>query len=109
MLREHERRKKQLYLRKCLDQRRHFNPYVVTADGALRKEVSAFYKALAHRLTKRCECLISRAWQFVTTIMSIAILRASNQCLRGSQVPAHTMSKRIPLWEDEDGLGLFFA
>ena len=30
--RKHERRKKHLYLHKCLDQRRHIAPYVVTAD-----------------------------------------------------------------------------
>ena len=24
-------------------------------------------------------------------------------------LPAHTMSKRIPLWEDEEGLGLLIA
>ena len=109
VLREHERQKKRLYLRKCLDQRRHFAPYVVTADGALGKEARAFHKALSHRLAKRWECSISRATQFVTTSMSVAILRASHRCLRGSRVPAHTMSKRIPLWEDEAGLGLFFA
>ena len=45
---KHEHRKKQLYLRKCLDQRRHFALYVVTADGALRKEARALHKALSH-------------------------------------------------------------
>ncbi len=59
VLRKHERRKKQLYLSKCLDQRRHFAPYMVTADGALRKEARAFHKALAHQLAKRWECFIS--------------------------------------------------
>ena len=31
------------------------------------------------------------------------------QVLARVKVPAHTMSKRIPLWEDDAGLGLFFA
>ena len=109
VLHEHERRNKQLCLRKCLNQQRHFVLYVVTADGALGKEAWAFHNALSHRLAKKWECSVSKATQFLTTSMRIAILHASYQCLRGSGVPAHTMSKRIPLWEDEAGMGLFFA
>ena len=58
---EHECKKKNLYLCKCLDQQRHFAPYVVTADGALGKEVRAFHKALSHCLAKQWNCLVSKA------------------------------------------------
>ena len=109
VLRKHECRTKQLYLRKCLDQQRHFALYIVTADGTLGKEARTFHKALSHCLAKQWKCLVSKATQFVITSMSVAILRASHRCLRGSLLPAHTMGKRISLWEDEAGLGLFFA
>ena len=35
IIRGHEHRKKNLYLHKYLDQRRHFTPYVVVSDGSL--------------------------------------------------------------------------
>ena len=109
VLKEQERRKRNLYLRKCLDQRRHFAPYVVSCDGILAKEARSLHKALAHRLAKRWDCSVSRTSQFVNMTMSVAILRASHRCLRGTRTPACTMSKRLPLWEDEAGLGLFFS
>ena len=109
VLRKHERRKKQLYLHKCLDQERYFSLYVVIADRALGKEAKTFHKALSHCLAKQWECLVSKATQFVTMSMSVAIIRLLHRCLNRSQVPAHTMSKHIPLWEDDAGLGLFFA
>ena len=109
ILKEQERRKRNLYLRKCLDQRRHFAPYVVSCDGILAKEARSLHKALDHRLAKKWDCSVSRTSQFVNMTMSVAILRASHRCLRGTRTPASTMSKRLPLWEDEAGLGLFFS
>ena len=109
ILREQECRKRNIYLCKCLDQRRHFAPYVVSCDGLLAKEARSFHKALAHKLAKKWECSVSRASQFVNMTMSVAILRVSHRCLRGTRTPASTMSKRLPLWEDEAGLGLFFS
>ena len=106
---KHEHRKKQLYLRKCMDQRKHFAPYVVIVDGALGREAQAFHKALSYYLAKQWECSLSKATQFVTTSMSVAILRALYKCLRGSRVTAHTMSKPTSLRKDVAGLGLFFA
>ena len=109
VLMEHDHSKENLYLHKCLGQRRHFAPCVVTSDGSLGKEARAFHKALSHCLAKQWECLISKAIQFVTTSMIVAILWDSCWSLRESQVPAHTMIKRISLWEDKAGLGFFFA
>jgi hypothetical protein len=39
--------------------------------------------------------------------MSIAIVRATHICLRGSRIPSSKMSNRFPLWEDKAGLSLF--
>jgi hypothetical protein len=39
--------------------------------------------------------------------MSIAIVRATHVCLRGSRVPSSQMSHRRPQWEDKAGLSLF--
>jgi hypothetical protein len=43
---------------------------------------------------------------FVNARMSIAIVRATHLCLRGSRVSASKISRRF-LWEDSAGLGLF--
>jgi hypothetical protein len=44
---------------------------------------------------------------YVNARMSIAILRATHICLRGSRIPSSKMSNRFPLWEDKAGLSLF--
>jgi hypothetical protein len=43
---------------------------------------------------------------FVSARMSVAIVRATHLCLRGSRVPLSQISRR-PQWEDRAGLGLF--
>jgi hypothetical protein len=40
---------------------------------------------------------------YVNARMSIAIVRATHLCLRGSRVPSSQMSNRRPLWEDKAG------
>jgi hypothetical protein len=40
-------------------------------------------------------------------LLSIAIVRATNVCMRGSRIPAHKMSNKFPTWEDGAGLALF--
>jgi hypothetical protein len=44
---------------------------------------------------------------YINTRMSIAIVRATHICLRGSRIPSSKMSNRFPLWEDKAGLSLF--
>jgi hypothetical protein len=43
---------------------------------------------------------------FVNARINLAILRATNLCIRGSRVPASKMSKKVQLL-DGAGLGLF--
>jgi hypothetical protein len=43
---------------------------------------------------------------YVNARMSIAIVRATHLCLRGSLIPTSQMS-RLPQWEDTAGLSLF--
>jgi hypothetical protein len=44
--------------------------------------------------------------EFVNARINLAILRATNLCIRGSRVPASKMSKQVQ-WHDGAGLGLF--
>ena len=102
-----EEEKKRKYLQACLEQRRHFAPFVVSADGMLGREAEALLKRLSGKLATKWEQPYSQVCGFVRARLSIAIVRATHLCLRGSRVPAHKVSYRHPKWEDGAGLGLF--
>jgi hypothetical protein len=50
-----EREKKKKYLEACLEQRRHFSPFVVSTDGLLGKEAKTLLKKLSGLLAKKWE------------------------------------------------------
>jgi hypothetical protein len=106
VLAQHEREKKKKYLLPCLEQRKHFTPFVVSTDGLLGREAAELLKRLSLRLAEKWERPYSVVHGFVNARMSIAIVRATHLCLRGSRVPLSQISRR-PLWEDRAGLGLF--
>jgi hypothetical protein len=54
VLEAHEKEKMKKYLKPCLDQRRHFSPFVVSTDGLLGKEAKTFLKKLS--------CVLSEKW-----------------------------------------------
>ena len=107
-LAEQEKQKKKKYLEACLEQRRHFTPFVVSTDGMIGKEGKALLKNLASRLAEKTGKDYSEVCGYVNARMSIAIVRATHLCLRGSRVPTSQMSNRRPQWEgDGAGLSLF--
>lgn len=105
VLESQEREKKKKYLEPCLQRRRHFTPFVVSADGLKGKEATAFLKRLSTLLAKKWQKPYSVVCGYVNVRISIAIVRATHLCLRGSRVPASQISRR-PQWEDKAGLGL---
>ena len=52
-LQEAERGNKRMYLEACLQQRRHFYPFVASVDGLLGVEATAALKRLASRLATK--------------------------------------------------------
>ena len=52
-LQEAERGKKRMYLEACLQQRRHFSPFVASVDGLLGVEATTTLKRLASRLATK--------------------------------------------------------
>jgi hypothetical protein len=99
-------RKKNKALRRVYDQRRSFVPFVVSTDGLLGFEAKNLLKQIAKRLTAKWEQPHSGVRGFVNARINLAILQATNLCIRGSRVPASKMSKRVQ-WHDGAGLGLF--
>ena len=102
-----EWQKKTKLLRACLDQRRHFTPFVFSVDGLLGKEARTLLKKLSTMLSDKWNKPYSQVCGYVNARMSIAIVRATHLCLRGSRIPTSQMSNRRPQWEDKAGLGLF--
>jgi hypothetical protein len=107
VLEVHEREKKKKYLEACLEQRRHFSPFVASTDGLLGKESPTLLKKLSELLTEKWEKPYSEIGGYVNARMSIAMVRATHLCLRGSRIPTSQMSNRRPQWEDKAGLRLF--
>ena len=66
-------------------------------------------------MAQRRTVMLAEKWQrpyaevcgYVNAQMSIAIIRATHLCIRGSRVPANLISNRRPLWDDKAGVGLF--
>eukprot|EP00978_Attheya_sp_CCMP212_P013542 scaffold33998_cov62-Attheya_sp.AAC.2 len=81
-----ETEKKKKYLQACLDQPRNFTPFVSSTDGLMGREATALVK-------KRLSSMTASRWRTTTyskvcgyfkAQMSIAVLRATHSCLRGS-------------------------
>jgi hypothetical protein len=101
-----ERAKKKKHLQACLDQRRHFSPFVVSVDGLLGKDAKTVLKVLASKMATKAGKPYSSVMGFVRARFSIAMVRATHICLRGSRTPTSRMSTRRPLWEDGAGIAL---
>ena len=95
------------YLGACLENRRHFTPFVLSVDGLLGREAKTFLKRLAGKLAGKWDKPYSQVCGYVKARLSIAAVRATHLCLRGSRVPAaHNISNRFSQWEDGAGLSM---
>ncbi len=87
------------------NQRRHFILFVVSTDRMFDFEARAFLKRLTKLLAEEWEKPYSIVRGFINARMSIALVRATNQCIRGSRIPVSDMSNCFR-WEGGAGLGL---
>ena len=107
VLAKHEKRKKAKYLQACLDNRRHFTPFIVSTDGLLGAEAKApVLTKLSTVLAAKWDRPYSVARGFVNARISFAIARATHLCLRGSRVPARHMSYPRHVQWHGNGAGL---
>ena len=80
---------------------------MVSTDGLIGKEARLMLQKLSSLLADKWEKPYAVVSGYVNARMSIAIVRATHICLRGSRVPTSKMSNRRPQWEDKAGLSLF--
>ena len=106
-LHEAEKGEKKMYLVACLQQRRHFSPFVASVGGLLGVEATATLKRIASRLTTKWRQPYSKTCGYVKSRVAITLVRATHHCLHGSRVPAHQISVQRPQWKDGAGLKLF--
>ena len=67
---ENEKQKK--YLEPCLEQRRHFTPFVVSCEGILGKEANVFLKRLSKNLADKWHRPYAQTLSFVKTRFAIS-------------------------------------
>eukprot|EP00978_Attheya_sp_CCMP212_P001568 scaffold3218_cov63-Attheya_sp.AAC.2 len=91
---------KRSYLAPCLAQQRHFTPFVSSTYGLIGKEGQTFAKRLAGLLSDKWRRPYSQVCGYVNARLSIALVRATHRCLRGSRVPAPLISVKYAQWED---------
>ena len=96
-----------MYLEACLQQRRHFSPFVASVEGLLGLKATANLKSIASRLATKWRQPYSKTCGYVKSRVAITLVRATHRCLHGSRVPAHRISVQRPQWEDGVGLNLF--
>ena len=77
--------KKAKHEQACWERRMDFTPFIVSTDGVIHREGEHFMKRLASRLSARWSKPYSITMSFVRTQVSLAILRATNHCLRGAR------------------------
>jgi hypothetical protein len=75
---------------------RIFSPFVVSTDGLLGKEAKILLKKLSTRLAENVGEPYSEVCGYVDARMSIAIVRVTHLCLRGSRIPTSKMCNRLP-------------
>jgi hypothetical protein len=80
-----EQVKKAKYAAACEQRRASFTPFVVSVDGVLGKEATAFIQRLSSSLAAKWQTSYSTTCSWVQTRLSFAVLRATNQCVRGSR------------------------
>jgi hypothetical protein len=74
--------------------------FVVYTDGPFGKETKCLLKTLSILLSDKWEKPYAVVCGYVNAPMSIAIVRATHICLRGSRIPTSKMSNRHPQWEE---------
>ena len=69
-------------------------------DVLLGVEATATLKRLASTLATKWKQSYSKTCGYVKSIITITLVRATHRYIQGSQVPAHWISVRRPLWEN---------
>ena len=80
-LHEAERGKKKMYLEACLQQCRHFSPFVALVDGMLGVEATSTLKRISSRLATNRKQSYSKTCGYAKSRIAITLVRATHRCI----------------------------
>ena len=106
-LHQAEKGNKNMYLEACLQQCRHFSPFVASLDGLLAVEAMATLKRIASRLSTKWKHSYLKTCGYINSRIAITLVQATYRYIRDTRVPAHRISVQRPQWEDGAGINLF--
>jgi hypothetical protein len=101
---EHERNKNRKYKRACMHFRRDFTPFIASCDGLLGPQAHQLLRRLAAKLANKWSRPYSAICGYVFSRISLALLRSTSQCLRGSRVPASLFSQQVYTFDEAEGV-----
>ena len=107
VLKRQEEEKKAKYSDACREAHLHFTLLIFSVDGMEGKKATAARKRLASKLAEKWHKEYSQVCGFLRARLSVALVRAANQCLRGTRDPLRKHNRADPAWCAYDGLGLF--
>ena len=83
---------KNTYIKACLQQLRHFSPFVASVDGMLGVEATATLKRITSRLATKWKQSYSKTCGYVKSRIAINLVRTTHHYMQGSWVTAHRIS-----------------
>ena len=89
ILERHEADKRRMYKPECDRQGLDFVPFVVTTDGVMGGLANELISTLGHKLGKKWGKRKGVVLSWIRARLSIAIVRASSACIRGSRTDPH--------------------
>ena len=95
-LQEAERANRNIYLEACLQQLRHFSPFVASVIRLLGLGATATLKRIPSSLATKWRQPYSRTCGYVKSRVAITLVRATHRCIRGSRVLEHKISVQRP-------------
>ena len=96
-LERQEKGKNKTNCKPCDNQRHRLTPFVVSTDGMFGFEARAFLKRLAKLPAEESKKLYSVVMDLINARMSIALVRATNRCIRGSTTPCEQYFQSLSL------------
>jgi hypothetical protein len=80
-----EKEKKRKYSAACSERHASFTPICLSIDGVWGSEAKSFFKRLSEFLSTKWDCPYSTVCHWIKAKLSIALVRATNLCIRGSR------------------------
>merc|ERR1719183_1488724 len=87
-----EKREMTQHLEDCLNQQRHFTPFITSSDGTIGDKANALLKRIAVKLSDELDKFYSQVCGWICSQIGIALVRATHCCIRGSHIARDNMS-----------------